>query len=580
MFNTPGYACIRHIIQIPLMIIFLWTAPGFAEHAGLDPTGRSGDPPPQFEPSAPAQPPEFKLPPVEPPSEDVTATAAPSLRVWISDIEITGNTVIPSSELEKVAQPYLNRRLAAEDIEALRRALTVYYIDRGYINSGAVIPDQTLSGGRITIRIIEGELSRIQVHTSGRLRPGYVESRLRLDAGPPLNITDLQRRMQLLQTDVHIERLNAELKPGLERGQAELDVKVEETFPYQLWFRVNNYQSPSIGAERAEVTGIHNNVLGFGDIFSLTLGGSDGVRPKIDVSYAFPLNAYETTLSVQYRKNDFNSVEARFKPLDIQSQSDIYTMMLRQPLYRTLSNEFALGFTLEHLENKSYLLDEPFSFSYGVVDGVAKVTAFRFSQEFIQRSQSRVLALTSRFSFGLDAWDATTHNNSDIPDGQFFDWLGQFQWVNRWSLWNSQSIFRTDVQVSNEPLFSLEQIAVGGRYSVRGYRENQLVRDNGLIASLEWRIPIVKDTSWADVVHLAPFVDYGKAWNTKLETPYPDDIASAGFGLRWERRSKSPSTLHPQFEIYWGIPFKSLNGNSDWNLQDVGIHFQLSLSVF
>jgi len=134
--------------------------------------------------------------------------------------------------------------------------------------------------------------------------------------------------------------------------------------------------------------------------------------------------------------------------------------------------------------------------------------------------------------------------------------------------------------LSNEPLLSLEQIAVGGRYSVRGYRENQLVRDNAVIASLEWRIPIIKEKSWADVVQLAPFVDYGRAWNTTMETPYPDDLTSVGIGLRWERRLKPPATLHPQFEIYWGIPFKNLNGNSDWNLQESGIHFQLSLSVF
>jgi hemolysin activation/secretion protein len=105
--------------------------------------------------------------------------------------------------------------------------------------------------------------------------------------------------------------------------------------------------------------------------------------------------------------------------------------------------------------------------------------------------------------------------------------------------------------LSNELLLSLEQIAVGGRYSVRGYRENQLVRNNAVIASLEWRIPIVKEKSWADVVQLAPFVDYGRAWNTPMETPYPDDLTSVGIGLRWERRLKPPATLHPQFEIYF-----------------------------
>ena len=516
------------ILLIVFACFLISTLTAFARPPGFDPTGRSGDPPRQFEPVDPMRPPEFTLPPLDTPPENEPTATLQSLRVWVREVQFTGNTVFSSNELAQIVLPFLNRHLATEDIEALRQALTVYYVERGYINSGAVIPDQTLADGRIIIRIIEGELTQIQVQTSGRLRPGYVENRLWLDGGPPLNIFNLQRRMQLLQIDARIERLNAELKPGLNLGQAELDVKVEEAVPYQIWFRFNNYQSPSVGAELGEISGIHNNLLGFGDVFYLTVGRSEGINPKIDVGYSIPLNARETTFSFQYRKNDFYSVEARFNPLNIQSQSDIFTLSLRQPLFRNLTHEFALGICLEHLENTGYLLDEPFSFSYGAEDGKSKVTALRFTQEYIQRSQIQVMAFISRLSLGIDAWDATIHDDSHIPDGQFFAWLGQFQWVYRLPLWDSQTIFRTDVQLSSEPLLSLEQIAVGGRYSVRGYRENQLVRDNGAIASLEWRIPIIKDKSWADMVQLAPFVDYGRAWNTTLETPYPDDLTSVG----------------------------------------------------
>ena len=122
---------------------------------------------------------------------------------------------------------------------------------------------------------------------------------------------------------------------------------------------------------------------------------------------------------------------------------------------------------------------------------------------------------------------------TNIPDGQFFAWLGQFQWTRRLTDWDLQSIFRLDVQLSSQPLLPLEQIAVGGRYSVRGYRENQLVRDNGLIVSLESRLPIVRNKPWADFVQLAPFVDFGRAWNTKLPTPDPKMMVSIGIGLRW-----------------------------------------------
>jgi hypothetical protein len=43
---------------------------------------------------------------------------------------------------------------------------------------------------------------------------------------------------------------------------------------------------------------------------------------------------------------------------------------------------------------------------------------------------------------------------------------------------------------------------------------------------------------------------------------------------------KSPDTLYPQFEIYWGFPLRDIDADSDWDLQDAGIHFQFSLAMF
>jgi hemolysin activation/secretion protein len=102
----------------------------------------------------------------------------------------------------------------------------------------------------------------------------------------------------------------------------------------------------------------------------------------------------------------------------------------------------------------------------------------------------------------------------EIPDGEFFAWLGQFQWVRRFDPWGAQLVFRTDVQLAEDPLLSLEQFAMGGHATVRGYRENELVRDNGIISSLEVRVPLWSDTPGRPMVELAPFFDWGNSWNT------------------------------------------------------------------
>ncbi|HNP28337.1 MAG: hypothetical protein KC592_19850 [Nitrospira sp.] len=59
----------------------------------------------------------------------------------IRKIHVEGSTVFTAEELSKVTASYENRELSNEDLEELRRALTLLYINNGYVNAGAIIPD-------------------------------------------------------------------------------------------------------------------------------------------------------------------------------------------------------------------------------------------------------------------------------------------------------------------------------------------------------------------------------------------------------------------------------------------------------
>jgi hemolysin activation/secretion protein len=136
-----------------------------------------------------------------------------------------------------------------------------------------------------------------------------------------------------------------------------------------------------------------------------------------------------------------------------------------------------------------------------------------------------------------------------------------------------QLIFRTNAQLTNDALFTMEQYAVGGALSVRGYRENQLVRDYGFDSSLEYRYPLLKDATGRNVLALAPFVDAGGGKNNELpDGPNPNFIYSAGVGLRWDPTPK----IHA--EVYWGHSFRSVD-NDDNSLQDSGVHFLMSTNL-
>jgi len=306
---------------------------------------------------------------------------------------------------------------------------------------------------------------------------------------------------------------------------------------------------------------------------------SDGNDPQFDLWYSLPITTHDTTLAFRYSTNNLEVQEGIFEELDITTKSETFQITVRHPFYRTLTREFAMALTGEHNKNKTYLLGEPYSFSLGAIDGEAKNTVLRFSQEWTQRTQKQVIALRSRFSLGVNALDAT-HHSVDLPDGEFFSWLGQIQWARILPFLDTQLIFRTDLQLSSDSLLSLEQISVGGRHTVRGYRENLMVRDQALVTSLEARVPLVRNKGWTEYLQAAAFFDFGESWDKQLDTPSPRHISSIGLGLRWSGwLMKTPWLIKPRFEIYWGHALENVD-YPGYDLQDDGIHFQLVIQNF
>jgi len=518
--------------------------------------------------------------PVLPDVSSSAPTADPSLstreQVFVRRFELTGNTVFTDEELATVTAPYENRTLTAEELQEARRQLTLYYIERGYLNSGAVLPDQRVEKGIIRIQIIEGRLAEIEITGNTHLHTDYLQERLQPDAEAPLNVEQLQERLQLLQQNLLIQQLQAELTPGAQPGEGKLRLGIREARPYEIGLAVANNNPPSVGATRAYLYGLDRNLSGVGDTLGLTYGHSLESSGTSDwrVFYARPLNARDTTIQVWAERNDTSVIEDRFDTLDITSELQGYGISLTHPLYRTPQRTFALGMNLERRQSKSFLLDNPFSFAPGEINGKATITVARFVQEWLDRDIDQVMAVRSTFSFGLDAFGSTV--NALEPDGQFVSWLGQLQYARRFGERGHQLIFKSIAQLTSNPLLPMEKCALGGMETVRGYPENTLVRDRCFVASLEFRTPIYR-LPLAGVsrgpnegqVQLAFFTDYGYAKNKGAFDLKPNSISSAGAGLRWDANDKIKAA------VYWGYPFQDVDtGEEAWTGSRVNFFVQ------
>ena len=228
-------------------------------------------------------------------------------------------------------------------------------------------------------------------------------------------------------------------------------------------------------------------------------------------SISVPVNANDGTLRAGFSSSSSSIVEDTFRDVGIRSETDTYSVGFRQPVIRTPSEEFALGLDFDYRRSQSFILEDiPFSFSVGPEDGFSKVSALRFSQDWTHRGASRVLAARSQFNLGLDIFDAT--NNETGPDGQFFSWIGQFQWVEQVSS-GILSLIKLNAQLTTDSLLPLERFSLGGVGTIRGYPQNQLVSDNAINASAELRIPLTRNPN---VLQVTSFLETGVGWNNSV----------------------------------------------------------------
>jgi hemolysin activation/secretion protein len=531
--------------------------------------------PPQ--PEAPQEP--IQLPPIDEllPKDPQTPTPPQESpgdvpdSIFVRRFEVVGSTVFSAKDFEKITQPFTNRNLTFAELLQVRSLITKLYLDKKYITSAAILPPQTLENGVVKIQVIEGSIEDINVVGNRRLNPAYIRSRIGLATQKPLNVDRLLDQLRLLQLDPLISTISADLQAGTRPGTSVLQVTVSEAKTFTVTPSLDNGRSPSVGTFRRQLELAQANLLGLGDSVRANYSNTNGSN-GIDLSYTVPLNPRNGTLRLAYGSNRSRIIEGDFDVLDITARSRYYELTFRQPIVQRPTNELAFGLTFSRQESETEIgLDNigPFKLTAGADEqGRTRISALRFFQDYVQRSDRQVFVARSQFSFGLGLFNAT--QNADEPDSNFFSWRGQAQWT-RLLARDTLLILRGDLQLSDRALVPLEQFGIGGSETVRGYRQDALLTDNGVLFSTEVRFPILRTGGGNGILQITPFLDVGAGWNRGGTNPDTNTLVGAGFGLLFRQGDNFSARLD------WGIPLVSIDSERR-SLQENGIYFSIRYS--
>ncbi|WP_286186687.1 ShlB/FhaC/HecB family hemolysin secretion/activation protein [Geitlerinema sp. P-1104] len=565
------------------MKLLCWLWLGWVGMAGLIGVGLGGSraiaqPAPPQSPELPPLPdrlpppsPEILLPPLGPPADQDDPSEAVG-EIQVREIQVLGNTVFSAEELAPIIEIYEGRSLVFEDLINLRTEITDLYVANGYTTSGAFIPPQDVTDGVVQVQVVEGRLDRLSLDGVSRLSEGYIRRRIGRAAESPLSLPKLERALQLLQQDPAIASVRAELVAGRAPGLSELRLNVTEASPVEGGLGLANRNSPNVGSIRPSAQLEFHSPLGIGDSLWGEFALTDGVREG-RIEYQIPINAENTRLSFLYKRGRSQVVQSPFNVLGIRSTEENWQLGVSHPIWETPNDQFRVGLSLGIQRSRTFLSNnDPFSFSPGPQQGRSNLTVLQLTQEWSSRSPAEVVAARSQFSLGLDAFNAT--RNQEDPDGTFFAWLGQFQWVRSLSP-DTLLIARVASQLSADPLLPISQFGMGGPDTVRGYLQNQRVGDSGIIASLEFRYPLIQDPGGLGTLQIAPFLDVGTVWNlgSDRDIPNPQTLVGTGLGLRWDFSPDFSATLD------WGIPLVGVGDRGD-SLQGHGIYFSIDYNLF
>jgi hemolysin activation/secretion protein len=505
--------------------------------------------------------------------------------IVVKKFEFVGSTVFSQEELSQTTAEFVGRPITFAQLLQAANQVTELYLKQGYITSGAYIPSQAIQSGTVTIQVVEGSLEEIEVEiVKGRLNPDYVRSRLAIAVSKPLNINRLQEALQLLQLNPLIESLNAELSAGTKPGTNSLAVRVVGAKTFVATLGLNNNRNPSIGSFERGLELSEANLLGLGDEIIFAYTNTDGSN-KFEGSYTLPVNAHNGSLSFRYQLSNNEIIEPPFDDLDIRVDYRQFELNFRQPVIERAtpesSQELALSLGAEREESDTSILGVDFPLSPGANDrGEIRISKLNFAQEWLQRSRQEVLLARSEFGLGIDAFDATI--NDEGPDSRFFLWRGQILYLRLLGEATGNPaigptlLLRSELQLSSEPLLTIEQFTLGGYSTVRGYRQDTILSDNGFFVSAEVRVPILQVPEVEGTLQIAPFIDFGTGWNIDRGNLDPNTLAGVGFGLLWQMGEKFNARLD------WGIPLIDVDDpdSGSRTLQQDGIYFQVEYKPF
>ncbi|MFT6333061.1 MAG: hemolysin activation/secretion protein [Lentimonas sp.] len=468
----------------------------------------------------------------------------------IDEFEIEGNEKFKLNKFTKAAK---GKCLTKTDLKDLIKSIENHYLKKGYVLARVYLGVENITQGKIKIVVEEGKASNLEIKDNSKINE-KLSWRRKLQEffafGPyknkVVNLRDIEQGLdQMNRLSSNNAKLN--MTPSDQEGYSDIVINNDVGIISKPSVGISNSGNRNTGRTRQTLVLDQDNLLGINDNIYLSHSRSDhgGVHKKYFksnyVAISIPFNYY--TLGFNYSDSKYLTTTPAGLITTVSSGfSRSSSYYISRVLGRSKKYKTTLKTQMNITRNKNYLED------VFLLNNSRKTAVAQFSLDNVFYTKSGSIFLQPKYNKGTQLLGASKDSpsiNRDTGRIQFNSYGLYGSITNNFLLpktnTNITHNLTFDSQISENQLLGMNQISIGGRYTVRGFEESSISGDNGYYVKNDLTVnsfnvaPKIIKNSFSNSIlqktNLGVFYDYGYIRNNIINDP-TDEGHMSGIGAK------------------------------------------------
>ncbi len=470
----------------------------------------------------------------------------------LNRVVLTGTGALPHwLPLQRIAGQAVGHCLGGKGINLLMSALQNRLIDHGYITTRVLAPQQDLKSGELKLSILAGKIRQV-VLTPESNRYFTLYSAFPAHAGDLLDLRDIEQGLENLQRLPTVQA-SMEIVPGKAPGESDIVLHRQQSKMWRADVSLDDSGTRSTGRYQGGLTLSLDNPLSLSDLFyfSTSAGlihhGDKGSR-NFTGHYSLPLGYWDAGITAN--SYDYHQTVAGLnQDYRYSGKSQNVSFRLSRLLHRNDRQKTTFSWDILARETRNYINDTEIEVQR------RRTAGWRAGLQHRHYLPWSTLDAGISYQRGTRWFGAIPAPEEYWGEGTALSKILQLsaQLETPFTLGNQR--FRHNLQyqrqISHTPLTPQDQLAIGSRWTVRGFDgERTLNADRGWFVrnDIAWATPVP-----AQELYLG--VDYGEVGGNGTQYLVGNHLAGGAIGIRG-------SAFKTGYDLFAAVSFSRPDGFS------------------